>query len=37
MAWGNNFKLIAMIFAIAGLVSCLPWSQVNQLASLLQK
>jgi alanine or glycine:cation symporter, AGCS family len=33
---GKRFKPLAILFALAGLVGCIPMFQVNQLASLLQ-
>ena len=33
---GKRFKPLAILFAIAGLVGCIPMFQVNQLASLLE-
>ncbi len=33
---GKRFKPLAILFAMAGLVGCIPMFQVNQLASLLQ-
>jgi alanine or glycine:cation symporter, AGCS family len=33
---GKNFKPLAVLFAAAGLIGCIPMFQVNQLASLLQ-
>jgi len=33
---GKRFKPLAILFAMAGLIGCLPIFQVNQLASLLQ-
>ncbi len=33
---GKRFKPLAMLFAIAGLIGCIPMFQVNQLASLLK-
>jgi len=33
---GKRFKPLAILFAMAGLIGCIPMFQVNQLASLLQ-
>jgi len=33
---GKRYKPLAILFAIAGLIGCIPMFQVNQLASLLQ-
>ncbi|MFT5427023.1 MAG: Na+/alanine symporter [Gammaproteobacteria bacterium] len=33
---GKRFKPLAILFAMAGLVGCIPMFQVNQLASMLQ-
>ena len=33
---GKRFKPLAMLFAVAGLIGCVPMFQVNQLASLME-
>ena len=33
---GSRFKPLAVIFAVAGLIGCVPMFQINQLASLMQ-